>query len=69
MIGLQDSVEHGRFGLGVVLESRRAGYESRVEFNGYALWVPSSSLTLIASAPPPEMRRGRRSHEGKTYLL
>jgi hypothetical protein len=47
VIEAQDRVQHVRFGLGTVVETRHAGYEARVNFQGTRLWVPCSSLTLV----------------------
>lgn len=54
MIALGDTVDHGRFGAGTVLQIRHGGYDAKVDFDGFALWVPASALRLVAKAPPEE---------------
>jgi hypothetical protein len=43
-------VRHERFGAGTVREIRHGGYEAKVMFQGYAIWVPSTSLERIGDA-------------------
>ncbi len=47
MIQGGDLVEHPNFGPGLVAETRHGGYEARVDFTGYAIWVPAAKLSLL----------------------
>lgn len=47
MIHAGDLVEHPNFGHGLVAATRHSGYEARVNFTGYAIWVPAAKLSLL----------------------
>lgn len=65
MIAVGDIVDHGRFGEGTVLQIRHGGYDARVDFDGFALWVPASALRLVAKAPPEETAASRAAPSRK----
>jgi hypothetical protein len=50
MIHPGDLVEHINFGQGLVVETRHSGYEARVDFTGYPLWLPAAKLSLLERA-------------------
>ena len=50
MIQVGNRVNHPRFGNGVAREIRHGGYEAKVAFQGYAIWVPAASLSLLDDA-------------------
>lgn len=57
MIQPGDLVEHPNFGKGLVAETRHAGYEARVDFTGYAIWVPAAKLSVVERGAG-QVRRG-----------
>lgn len=58
MIQAGDLVEHPIFGQGLVADTRHGGYEARVDFTGYAIWVPAAKL-LFLERNAGVVKRGR----------
>ena len=72
-----DAVQHAGYGRGTVTGVRIDGYEVRVVFGSYSLWIPTrelerapGGLRMVGAPPPPERRPGdRTSFEAILRLL
>jgi len=65
MIQAGDIVTHPRFGSGAVVETRFSGYDAKVDFGGYRLWVPTARLELITR---PRTASGERIPAGASLV-
>lgn len=72
-----DAVQHAGYGRGTVTGVRIDGYEVRVTFGSFSLWIPTrelerapGGLRMVGAPPPPERRPGdRTSFEAILRLL
>ena len=51
MFTIGQSASHSRFGEGEILETRFEGFEARVDFGGFAVWLPAADLEASGEAP------------------
>lgn len=73
MIAAGYKVNHGRLGDGLVIEIRHSGYDAKVDFNGFGLWVPVSALTVLDKDPEIRVagslaRREKAPQQEKHFL-
>ena len=56
MAGTRARTLHPRFGEGEILETRFGGFEARVDFGGFAVWVPAVDLETMEAPQEPAPR-------------